>query len=101
MMTIARLRVLTLNVQNDEGGPRRIGVLNEGLRRVNADLVALQEVLRTPPAISSMSCWMAPACTAPTRPTSWPTARPGRTATAAVLLPAGGRTSWSRFSTCG
>ena len=47
-MTIARLRVLTLNVQNDEGGPRRIGVLNEGLRRVNADLVALQEVLRTP-----------------------------------------------------
>lgn len=45
---MARLRVLTLNVQNDEGDPRRIGVLNEGLRRINADLVALQEVLRTP-----------------------------------------------------
>jgi len=45
---MARLRVLTLNVQNDEGDPQRIAVLNQGLRRINADLVALQEVLRTP-----------------------------------------------------
>jgi hypothetical protein len=42
-----RLRVLTVNVQNHEGDPQRIGVLNEVFRRINADLVALQEVLRT------------------------------------------------------
>jgi endonuclease/exonuclease/phosphatase family metal-dependent hydrolase len=39
-----RLRVLTLNVQNDEGDPRRTGLLNRELRRLEPDLVALQEV---------------------------------------------------------
>lgn len=39
-----RLRVLTLNVQNDEGDPRRTGLINRELRRLDPDLVALQEV---------------------------------------------------------
>jgi endonuclease/exonuclease/phosphatase family metal-dependent hydrolase len=39
-----RLRVLTLNVQNDEGDPRRTGLLNQELRRLAPDLVAFQEV---------------------------------------------------------
>jgi endonuclease/exonuclease/phosphatase family metal-dependent hydrolase len=39
-----RLRVLTLNVQNDEGDPRRTRLLNRELRRLSPDLVALQEV---------------------------------------------------------
>ena len=42
-----RLRVLTLNVQNDEGDPRRMDVLNRGLRELKPDLVALQEVTQT------------------------------------------------------
>jgi len=40
-----KLRVLTINVQNDEGDPRRLHVLNQGIRRLAPDLVALQEVL--------------------------------------------------------
>jgi endonuclease/exonuclease/phosphatase family metal-dependent hydrolase len=40
-----KLRVLTINVQNDEGDPRRLDVLNQGIRRLAPDLVALQEVL--------------------------------------------------------
>jgi endonuclease/exonuclease/phosphatase family metal-dependent hydrolase len=39
-----RVRVLTLNVQNDEGDPRRTGLLNRELRRLDPDLVAVQEV---------------------------------------------------------
>jgi endonuclease/exonuclease/phosphatase family metal-dependent hydrolase len=39
-----RLRVLTINVQNDQGDPRRAGLLNRELRRLAPDLVALQEV---------------------------------------------------------
>jgi endonuclease/exonuclease/phosphatase family metal-dependent hydrolase len=39
-----RLRILTLNVQNDEGDPGRVDVLNRGLRAIEPDLVALQEV---------------------------------------------------------
>jgi endonuclease/exonuclease/phosphatase family metal-dependent hydrolase len=42
-----RLRVLTINVQNDEGDPRRLGVLNQELRRLAPDIVALQEVMHT------------------------------------------------------
>jgi endonuclease/exonuclease/phosphatase family metal-dependent hydrolase len=42
-----RLRILTINVQNDEGDPRRVLVLNRGLRELAPDLVALQEVGRT------------------------------------------------------
>ena len=41
-------RVLTLNVQNLEGDPRRTELLNRGLRELEPDLVALQEVVRTP-----------------------------------------------------
>lgn len=40
----ARLRVLTLNVQNNEGPPGRMKVLNEGLRGLAPDLIAVQEV---------------------------------------------------------
>jgi len=43
-----RVRVLTINVQNDEGDPRRSEVLNRGLRELASDLVAFQEVLRSP-----------------------------------------------------
>jgi len=39
-----RVRVLTINVQNDEGDPRRTGLLNRALRRLAPDLVAFQEV---------------------------------------------------------
>ena len=39
-----RLRVLTINVQNDEGDPRRTRLLNQETRRLSPDLVALQEV---------------------------------------------------------
>jgi endonuclease/exonuclease/phosphatase family metal-dependent hydrolase len=39
-----RLRVLTINVQNDEGDPRRTGLLNQEIRRLAPDLVAFQEV---------------------------------------------------------
>ncbi|MCO1660207.1 endonuclease/exonuclease/phosphatase family protein [Pseudonocardia humida] len=38
------MRVVTLNVQNDEGDPRRVGLLNRVLREVAADVVVLQEV---------------------------------------------------------
>jgi endonuclease/exonuclease/phosphatase family metal-dependent hydrolase len=43
-----RLRILTINLQNDEGDPRRLGLLNRELRRVDPDVVALQEVISTP-----------------------------------------------------
>jgi endonuclease/exonuclease/phosphatase family metal-dependent hydrolase len=39
-----RLRVLTFNVQHDAGDPRRTGLLNQELRRLEPDLVAFQEV---------------------------------------------------------
>jgi endonuclease/exonuclease/phosphatase family metal-dependent hydrolase len=38
------MRVLTFNVQNDSGDPRRTGLINAELRRLAPDLVALQEV---------------------------------------------------------
>jgi endonuclease/exonuclease/phosphatase family metal-dependent hydrolase len=43
-----RLRVVTLNVENEEGDPRRVEVINGGLRGLDPDLVTLQEVVRTP-----------------------------------------------------
>jgi endonuclease/exonuclease/phosphatase family metal-dependent hydrolase len=43
-----RLRVLTINVQQEAGDERRMAVLNRGLRALAPDLVALQEVVRTP-----------------------------------------------------
>ncbi len=39
-----RVRVLTINVQNDQGDPRRTGLLNQELRRLAPDLVCFQEV---------------------------------------------------------
>jgi endonuclease/exonuclease/phosphatase family metal-dependent hydrolase len=41
------LRVVTLNVWNEEGDSRRAGIINRELRRLNPDLVALQEVVQT------------------------------------------------------
>ncbi|GAA1602804.1 endonuclease/exonuclease/phosphatase family protein [Kribbella sancticallisti] len=38
------MRVLTMNVQNDTGDPRRTGLINTELRRRAPDLVTLQEV---------------------------------------------------------
>ena len=43
-----RLRVATINVQTDEGDPRRLEILNRELRELEADIVALQEVLHEP-----------------------------------------------------
>ena len=42
------LRVLTLNVWNTEGDPRRFDLVTRELRRIDPDLVALQEVVHTP-----------------------------------------------------
>ncbi|HEY7890112.1 MAG TPA: endonuclease/exonuclease/phosphatase family protein [Steroidobacteraceae bacterium] len=42
-----RLRVLTLNVWNTEGDPRRTQVINHGIRQLEPDLIALQEVVHT------------------------------------------------------
>lgn len=41
---MTRLRILTFNVQNDSGDARRIELINRQLRRLDPDLVALQEV---------------------------------------------------------
>jgi endonuclease/exonuclease/phosphatase family metal-dependent hydrolase len=41
---VVRVRVLTINVQNDQGDPRRTSLLNQELRRLAPDLVAFQEV---------------------------------------------------------
>jgi endonuclease/exonuclease/phosphatase family metal-dependent hydrolase len=40
-----RLRVLSLNVWNEQGDPRRPELINRELRRLTPDLVALQEVV--------------------------------------------------------
>ncbi len=42
------LRVVTFNIWNEEGDPRRFEVINRELRRLAPDLVALQEVVSTP-----------------------------------------------------
>lgn len=42
------VRILTFNVWNTEGDPRRVALINRELRRLAPDLVALQEVVRTP-----------------------------------------------------
>ena len=34
-----------MNVQNDEGDPRRLALINAELRRIDPDVVAFQEVL--------------------------------------------------------
>jgi endonuclease/exonuclease/phosphatase family metal-dependent hydrolase len=45
---MTRLRVLTLNVENVEGDPRRTKAINTEIRRIDPDLVALQEVIADP-----------------------------------------------------
>jgi endonuclease/exonuclease/phosphatase family metal-dependent hydrolase len=42
------LRVVTFNVWNTEGDPRRSKLINRELRRLDPDLVSLQEVVQTP-----------------------------------------------------
>jgi endonuclease/exonuclease/phosphatase family metal-dependent hydrolase len=42
-----RIRVVTLNIWNDEGDPRRPELINRELRELRPDLVALQEVIHT------------------------------------------------------
>lgn len=41
------VRVVTLNVWNAEGAPRRLDLINQELQRLAPDLVALQEVVQT------------------------------------------------------
>jgi len=41
---LMRVRVLTLNVQHDQGDPRRTTLINQELRRNQPDVVVLQEV---------------------------------------------------------
>ena len=43
-LVAVRVRVATINVQNDEGDPRRTGLLNRTLRDLAPDVVAFQEV---------------------------------------------------------
>ena len=43
-----QLRVVTLNIWNVEGDRRRHHIINQELRRLKPDLLALQEVLQTP-----------------------------------------------------
>ena len=43
-----RLRVLTLNVRNNQVVPRRAEIINQELRRLNPDLLSLQEVIEAP-----------------------------------------------------
>jgi endonuclease/exonuclease/phosphatase family metal-dependent hydrolase len=42
------LRVLTLNVWNTEGDPRRLEIISHELHRLDPDLIAFQEVVQTP-----------------------------------------------------
>jgi endonuclease/exonuclease/phosphatase family metal-dependent hydrolase len=42
-----RLRVVTLNIWNEQGDPGRIALINRELRELEPDLVALQEVVHT------------------------------------------------------
>ncbi|WP_065753977.1 endonuclease/exonuclease/phosphatase family protein [Bradyrhizobium paxllaeri] len=43
-----RLRVVTLNVWNRQGDPKRTALINRELRRLAPDLVSLQEVAKSP-----------------------------------------------------
>jgi endonuclease/exonuclease/phosphatase family metal-dependent hydrolase len=43
-----RLRILTINVENVEGDPRRTTAINHELRRLAPDLVSFQEVIQSP-----------------------------------------------------
>jgi endonuclease/exonuclease/phosphatase family metal-dependent hydrolase len=42
------LRILTFNVWNQEGDPRRLEMIQRGLCRLDPDIITLQEVMHTP-----------------------------------------------------
>ncbi|MGH8287760.1 MAG: endonuclease/exonuclease/phosphatase family protein [Steroidobacteraceae bacterium] len=42
-----RIRILTLNVWNTEGDPRRLEIIIRGIRQLEPDLISLQEVVHT------------------------------------------------------
>src|ERR1041384_822069 len=44
---LMHIRVLTFNLWNEEGDPRRFDFINQELRRLSPDLIALQEVVQT------------------------------------------------------
>ena len=43
-----RLRIVTLNVWNQQGDPKRIDLINRELRRLAPDLISFQEVVQSP-----------------------------------------------------
>ncbi|MGH3255450.1 MAG: endonuclease/exonuclease/phosphatase family protein [Streptosporangiaceae bacterium] len=43
-----RARILTMNVENIQGEPRRQEILRDGIARIDPDLVSFQEVMATP-----------------------------------------------------
>lgn len=45
-----RVRIITLNVWNTEGDGRRHKIINQELRRLKPDFLALQEFIQTPQA---------------------------------------------------
>jgi endonuclease/exonuclease/phosphatase family metal-dependent hydrolase len=45
---LMHLRVLAINVQNTAGDPRRLDLLNSGIRGIEPDLVAFEEVIHSP-----------------------------------------------------
>jgi endonuclease/exonuclease/phosphatase family metal-dependent hydrolase len=45
---MVRVRILTINVENVEGDPRRQNLLRTGIEELEPDLVALQEVVHSP-----------------------------------------------------
>ncbi len=45
-----RVRIITLNVWNTEGDGRRHKIINQELRRLKPDFLALQGVVQTPQA---------------------------------------------------
>ena len=47
-VAIVRARILTINVENFEGDPRRQDALRTGIQQLDPDLVALQEVIHSP-----------------------------------------------------
>lgn len=43
-----RIRIVTLNVQNEAGDPRRVSIINREIQRLTPDLLTLQEVIYKP-----------------------------------------------------
>src|ERR1039458_1964544 len=94
-----KLRILTINVQNDEGDPRRLGLINSELRRLDPDIVAFQEVLRTGERDQLDELLDGPDRQGTHQAQAMAYAPPGQIATAAVLWRPGGLIESSRSST--